>query len=317
MSSTLEADPLSLSPTFKCPPFTSLTLTLHDSQAPIAARTRAIFYLRTLGGDLAVSALCKALRDVDSSVLFRHEVAYVLGQMQASAAVPHLLAVLRDVGDDVIVRHEAAEALGAIADPATLVDLDIGCSDVSSEVAETCSIAARRVRWVVENGGAAVAGKEDANPFHSVDPAPSQRVILKNEVPTFAARLIDTSLPLFERYQAMFSLRNAGTKAAVLALCEGFSDTSPLFRHEIGYVLGQLAHAASIPALMARTQDENEHDMVRHEAAEALGAIGTGECVDFLAAYEKDGVPRMLKESCEVARDVVDYWATTGGDGKE
>ena len=301
-----------VSPTFKCPPFSSLTATLHDSDAPIAARTRAIFYLRTLGGELAVSALCKALRDADGSVLFRHEVAYVLGQMQAAAAVPHLLAVLRDLSDDVIVRHEAAEALGAIADPETLGALDAGCSDGSPEVAETCGIAANRVRWIMQNGGAAAAGKEEANPYHSVDPAPSQRVISKEEVPVFGARLVDNTLPLFERYQAMFSLRNSGSKAAVLALTKGFDDSSPLFRHEIGYVLGQLAHPASIPALMARTRDEAEHEMVRHEAAEALGAIGTGECVDFLAAYDKVGVPRILKESCEVARDVVDYWATGG-----
>jgi deoxyhypusine monooxygenase len=302
------------SPTFKCPPFSSLTSTLHDGSAPIAARTRAIFYLRTMGGAEAVSALCAALREKSGSVLFRHEVAYVLGQMQARAALPDLLSVLRDVHDDVIVRHEAAEALGAIADESTLADLDAFSGDASAEVAETCCIAARRVRWVLESG--APAGKEDANPFHSVDPAPSQRVIARDEVPAFAAALIDASLPLFERYKAMFSLRNAGSKAAVLALCAGFQDASPLFRHEVAYVLGQLAHAASIPALMARTRDEGEHDMVRHEAAEALGAIGTGECVDFLAAYDAEGVPLMLRESCQVARDVVDYWAQ-GEEAKE
>lgn len=47
------------------------------------------------------------------------------------------------------------------------------------------------------------------------------------------AQLTDQSLPLFERYKAMFSLRNNGSKAAVLALCTGFNDPSPLFRHEV------------------------------------------------------------------------------------
>jgi hypothetical protein len=41
--------------------------------------------------------------------------------------------------------------------------------------------------------------------------------------------------------------------------------------------------------------------------SEALGAIGTSECVDFLKAYEQDPVV-MLKESCQVALDCVDYW---------
>ena len=98
------------------------------------------------------------------------------------------------------------------------------------------------------------------------------------------------------------------TLLAVLALCAGFADASPLFRHEIAYVLGQLAHAAAVPALKARTEDAAEHDMVRHEAAEALGAIGTGECVEFLEAFTGADAPVMLRESCEVARDVVDYW---------
>ena len=43
-----------------------------------------------------------------------------------------------------------------------------------------------------------------------------------------------TKLPLFQRYRAMFSLRNMGTEEAVLALAHGFTDKSALFRHEIG-----------------------------------------------------------------------------------
>lgn len=176
-------------------------------------------------------------------------------------------------------------------------------------MAETCQIATRRVRWVLEHGGETGTGKEEENPYESVDPAPSEKAASKADVPRHAAALVDHSLPLFERYKAMFSLRNNGSKAAVLALCEGFKDPSPLFRHEVAYVLGQLQHAASVPALKSRTEDAAEHEMVRHEAAEALGAIGTGECIDFLKGYSGDDVPVMLKESCQVALDVVDYWA--------
>jgi HEAT repeat protein len=58
--------------------------------------------------------------------------------------------------------------------------------------------------------------------------------------PFLRAQMNDQSLPLFDRYQAMFSLRNNGGKAAVLALATAFADPSPLFRHEVAYVLGQL-----------------------------------------------------------------------------
>ena len=158
-------------------------------------------------------------------------------------------------------------------------------------------------------GEAGAGAREEANPYHSVDPAPAKRVITPAEVPAFAAQLLDASLPLFERYKAMFSLRNAGSKAAVLALCAGFADPSPLFRHEVAYVLGQLQHKASVPALKERTRDAAEHEMVRHEAAEALGAIGDSDCTDFLKTYTGEDMPVMLKESCIVALDVADYWA--------
>ena len=213
---------------------------------------------------------------------------------------------------------QCAEALGAIADASTLEVLDAHCSDASPEVAETCAVAVRRVRDVLARAAAGEAGagaREEANPYHSVDPAPAKRVITPAEVPAFAAQLLDATLPLFERYKAMFSLRNAGSKAAVLALCAGFADPSPLFRHEVAYVLGQLQHAASVPALKERTRDAAEHEMVRHEAAEALGAIGNSDCVDFLKAYTGEDCPVMLRESCTVALDAVDYWSPAEGGG--
>ena len=43
--------------------------------------------------------------------------------------------------------------------------------------------------------------------------------------------LNDKSLPLFERYRAMFALRNIGTPAAVDALASGFNDDSALFKY--------------------------------------------------------------------------------------
>jgi len=54
--------------------------------------------------------------------------------------------------------------------------------------------------------------------------------------------------------------------------------------------------------------------MVRHEAAEALGAIGTEEAVALLQEYAKDP-SRVVKESCVVALDAADYWATLVANG--
>lgn len=46
--------------------------------------------------------------------------------------------------------------------------------------------------------------------------------------------------------------------------------------------------------------------MVRHECAEALGAIATEECRRTLERYMADA-ERVVRESCEVALDMCDY----------
>ena len=47
--------------------------------------------------------------------------------------------------------------------------------------------------------------------------------------------LNDKNLPLFERYRAMFALRNIGTPPAVDALASGFGDDSALFKRVFPY----------------------------------------------------------------------------------
>ncbi len=56
------------------------------------------------------------------------------------------------------------------------------------------------------------------------------------------------------------------------ALLLGLADDSALLRHEICYVLGQLRQAKAIPILVSLLEADRDV-MVRHEAAEALGAI--------------------------------------------
>lgn len=81
-----------------------------------------------------------------------------------------------------------------------------------------------------------------------MDPAPATKA--SRSASELGEMLMDTNLSLFERYKAMFSLRNLGTEEAVLQLARGFEDDSALFRHEIAYVFGQLQHVASVPSLI-------------------------------------------------------------------
>jgi HEAT repeat protein len=52
------------------------------------------------------------------------------------------------------------------------------------------------------------------------------------------------------------------------------TDFEALDRHEVAFVMGQLATDACRPSLEQSLSDSGEHPMVRHEAAEALGALG-------------------------------------------
>ena len=84
------------------------------------------------------------------------------------------------------------------------------------QVAETCQLAVRRLEWL-QNGGRQ-SDDADKNPYCSVDPAPPAA---SKSVSELRVTLVDESLPLFERYQAMFALRNRGNEEAALALADG------------------------------------------------------------------------------------------------
>lgn len=157
----------------------------------------------------------------------------------------------------------------------------------------------QRVQWLKKSENVT-----DTNPYASVDPSPPAKTCNVEELKKI---LLDEKDDLFNRYRAMFSLRNLRTKDAVLSLGAGLLEgKSALFRHEVAFVLGQLQDEHSIPFLVENLQNLEENEMVRHECAEALGAIATDECVKVLNDYLKDS-KRVVKESCEIALDMCEY----------
>ncbi|XP_037049814.1 deoxyhypusine hydroxylase [Bradysia coprophila] len=270
---------------------------LNDPNRPLKERFRALFTLKNIGGHQSIKSIAECFRD--ESALLKHELAYCLGQMQDVAAIPCLIAVLEDVNQEPMVRHEAAEALGAIGNIEVKEILERFAKDPVVEVAETCEIALDRINWLANNNDRVV----DNNPYASVDPSPPSST---NNISELKATLLNEDAKLFDRYRAMFSLRNLRTNESVLALSEGLRCGSALFRHEVAFVLGQLQEECSIPFLAASLRDINENEMVRHECAEALGAIASEECVQILNEYLNDD-KRVVKESCVVALDMCEY----------
>ncbi|KAL0961329.1 hypothetical protein HGRIS_006286 [Hohenbuehelia grisea] len=291
-----------------------------SGNVPLHNRFRALFTLKALKNDDAVRIISEGFKD--ESALLKHELAYCLGQIGLSSALPVLQSVLEDKQEDPMVRHEAAEAMGAISSAGSLPVLREHLNDPERSVRETCEIAIAKIEWDnSEEGRNHRASKpEDVEPvvYTSVDPAPATSGLLKGKpqptdaspesISTLRANLLDTQLPLFERYRAMFALRNIGTPAAVDALADGFVDDSALFKHEIAFVFGQMLSPHSVPSLLRVLEDGSESDMVRHEAAEALGGIGTPEVLPHLKAWmARPDAPRVVRESCQVAIDMWEY----------
>lgn len=133
-------------------------------------------------------------------------------------------------------------------------------------------------------------------------------------IPDMEKTLLDTQLPLFQRYRAMFALRDLASPPdlptaapAVEALAKGLRDPSALFRHEIAFVFGQLCHPASVPSLTTTLSDTAEIGMVRHEAAEALGSLGDVEGVeDTLKKFINDP-EQVVRDSIMVALDMAEF----------
>lgn len=273
---------------------------LLNTEQPIAERFRALFSLRNLRGDAPRRALLQAARD--PSNLLAHEAAFALGQMQDAEAIPALVAVLKDLSLHPIVRHEAAEALGAIGLEKSIPVLEESLTtDPAVEVQETCELALRRIE---ENKKVNGAESTTTSPFLSVDPAlPSKHGL---SVDQLRGLLLNEQESMYQRYAALFALRNDGGDAAVSAIVAALSVNSALLRHEVAYVLGQLQNKAVSDALSTVLKDVCEHPMVRHEAAEALGSIADQESIALLEEFAKDPEP-IVSQSCEVALSMLEY----------
>ena len=284
-------------------------------------RFRTLFTLKHLANDRSVSIISKGFGD--KSALLKHELAYVLGQMRLTSALPILIDVLCNKDENPMVRHEAAEAMGAIGDPSCLPILHsfANASDEHVSVKETCHIAIDRLERIqnVEHPDHELLVSPSVLPFASVDPAvPSIVSPTLEDIPALEATLNNEAATLYDRYAAMFALRNAGmagmatspeiSLAAVEVLCNSIvSDkTSALFRHEIAYVLGQRQHPASVSALATVLGRIDELPMVRHECAEALGAVATEEALEALRPFINDPED-IVRESCLIALDIFEY----------
>jgi deoxyhypusine monooxygenase len=291
------------------PTWEEIQSVLLDEGSSVKARYRVLFHARKGAPSMSEASelLLQTLPFQKDSVLLRHEFAYVLGQLEEKAATSTLRQILHDEEEDCIVRHEAAEALAALGEMELVDELDTLAQQTTSvPLRHTCELAVDGLRKKALEGEAVPICMCQ---YTSVDPASGLLGATDADVPAAAAALLNESLPLFERYEGLFTLRNVGGAASIEALAKALlNDTSSaVLRHEVAFVLAQMEDEASVVALTASLARLDEHAMVRHEAAIALGTIGTLEADEVLRKYVND-FDQLVGESCEVALQTSAYW---------
>ena len=137
--------------------------------------------------------------------------------------------------------------------------------------------------------------------------------------------LTSESIPLARRFRALFALKYVAsenpptpqTVPAIEAIAAAFTSPSALLKHELAYCLGQTRNPAAIPYLRAALQDNRQDAICRHEAAEALAALGDMASLPLLEAIrDAEGQPDAVRETCEIAVEKL-KWDRSGGASSE
>lgn len=122
--------------------------------------------------------------------------------------------------------------------------------------------------------------------------------------------------PLARRFRALFSLKYLAslkppteqTVPAIEAIAAAFASPSALLKHELAYCLGQSRHDAAVIPLRQVLEDKEEDAMCRHEAAEALGALGDMGSLPLLKELRDDTKEvDVVRETCDIAVDRIEW----------
>ena len=280
----------------------------------------SILALKTHGNEEAAKILEQGYVNLGDSELLRHDVMYRIGQMKAKNSEKFLLEKINDKNEKSIVRHEAAEALSNLVDNKDQVikELEKHWDSEDSLLKSTVRVAVPKLKTMNANsryGKTFPGALEPAEPFNEEEICD----YLKNkgiEVPKGKDQLLESTqkqllssyddVDEFTKYRMMYFLRDVNTLKAREILSDLLSAknrkvTSPLLRHELCFILGQINTSNDkciTDALKAASIDESEHSVVRHEAILAFYDLTKDE--EFIDQFLKHP-DQLLRESVEVA----------------
>jgi deoxyhypusine monooxygenase len=295
---------------------------IQDIHTDITKRFRALFEIRGMYSADAIKSLINAFRIEKESDLLKHEICYCLGQMNTNEENTSLIQEFYEkvINEDhsSIVIHEAVEGYANLNTDniQKLLEKFKGVDD--ELIGETCELALELSKWNEETKQGETEGLDLKKLKHGTnDPSPPFNIEKEEkyrDVEWLKNLLLDPKAPIFDRYRAMFTLREVNTDESCEALCqtlveEHSSDCTALLKHEIGFILGQMGHSfakISTPYLEKAVQNEKEAPVVRHECVIALGDIT--DKTEVMERYSKEDQDPIVRESCLVALDMVNYW---------
>lgn len=126
---------------------------------------------------------------------------------------------------------------------------------------------------------------------------------------------------LSNRFRALFNLKSHAedftehkqkADVAISYMAQGLiNEPSELLKHEICYVLGQCKNLYASQYLIDCMLNTQQQCMVRHEAAEALGALEDASAIDALNKCLKEDPEEAVRQTCELAIARI-QWAKSG-----
>jgi len=125
-------------------------------------------------------------------------------------------------------------------------------------------------------------------------------VVSDDAIKKVGEALRDTKKPLKDRFRALFTLKNIANDECVQEIGASFKDSSSLLKHELAYCLGQMQNKSALPKLSSILEDNDEDVIVRHEAGEAMGAIGSADSLPLLEKYSTHEIQE-IAETCQLA----------------
>lgn len=187
-------------------------------------------------------------------------------------------------------------------------------------VFETCFLTKELIKWNKEtNHGALERVDFKKLTFKTNDPAPLFNIYDEPDSKHLDINFLQSMVinkqegqdyNLFERYRALFTLRELNSKESVIAICQtltadNMDSCGALLKHEVAYVLAQMEdqNHHAVDYLLTSVLNDEEAPIVRHEALIAVGEmIDDKQRVAHLLEHEED----IVRESAEVATRNID-----------